>query len=507
MSFMKKNILKLSLAYFASAFVLVSTAAASEKTLVLGGKNGWNDFLVKKGITTGQGRFGFDAVQLSSQTQTSDKDTELLLLFENGKVSDFDGKGNYRIIENNLLPVKDAAKGTGAALSRGEKKGLVLKKDKSPLSGSYVPGNSFSVEFWISPSLAENGEKIYSWQTSINYSKYTDFQTVSAVFLNNRIEWRFLNVFPGLSEREVVLKGSTPVIPQKWSRHTVSFDEETGCLEYLVDGKTEDIKFITSTRHESGTVCTPVIGKNSTIEICPSFTGKIDSVCIKNAAYKGDENILVNGNEAFKAEGGRFETSPILVSRASSFDSLEGIVSVPAQTELKFFVRAGDNCYGWTENYPEWKEISLDEKIEGVSGQYFQIASELLPDGNCQQTPKITELTVKYTEPETPLPPFFVKAVPGDGEVTLSWRFSIDDNAGGYYVYYGSKPGEYLGRAAIEGVSPVNAGNSTSITLTGLNNGTIYYFAVSTYSKLDENINGELSNEVFARPSKRLAKK
>ena len=52
MSFMKKNILKLSLAYFASAFVLVSTAAASEKTLVLGGKNGWNDFLVKKGITT-----------------------------------------------------------------------------------------------------------------------------------------------------------------------------------------------------------------------------------------------------------------------------------------------------------------------------------------------------------------------------------------------------------------------------------------------------------------------
>ena len=95
----------------------------------------------------------------------------------------------------------------------------------------------------------------------------------------------------------------------------------------------------------------------------------------------------------------------------------------------------------------------------------------------------------------------------GDGEVTLSWRFSIDDNAGGYYVYYGSKPGEYLGRAAIEGVSPVNAGNSTSITLTGLNNGTIYYFAVSTYSKLDENINGELSNEVFARPSKRLAKK
>ena len=73
-------------------------------------------------------------------------------------------------------------------------------------------------------------------------------------------------------------------------------------------------------------------------------------------------------------------------------------------------------------------------------------------------------------------------------------------------MFYGSKPGEYLGRAAVEGASPVNAGNVTSITLTGLENGTIYYFAVSAYSKLDRRINGELSDEVFARPSKRLAK-
>lgn len=504
---MNKKLIKLIFAYFASCFAFVSITSADEKKLTFGGKDGWSDILVKEGITTGAGRFGFEAIQLSSQIQKSDEDTDLLLLFEDGEISRFEGKGNYVVVENNLLPAKDAARGKGSALSRGEKKGLVLQKNKSPLSGSYEPGNSFSIEFWISPSLAENGETIYSWHTSVNYPGQSNFQLVNAVFKNNRVEWTFYDIFPGVKDKKVVLQGCSPVIPQKWSRHTVSFDGDTGCLEYLVDGKTEDIKYITSTGHESGTVLTPFIGKNSTVEICPSFTGKIDSICLKNSAYSKDfGGIFSTGNEPFRSSGGRFATAPFPVSQTASFDQLEGIVNVPAQTEVKFYVRAGDNCYGWTDTVPEWKEVALGEKIEGVRGQFFQIASELLPDGNCTKTPEITELTIKYTEAETPLPPFFVKAVPGDGEVTVSWRFSIDDSAGGYYVFYGSKPGEYLGRAAVEGASPVNAGNVTSITLTGLENGTIYYFAVSAYSKLDRRINGELSDEVFARPSKRLAK-
>ena len=91
----------------------------------------------------------------------------------------------------------------------------------------------------------------------------------------------------------------------------------------------------------------------------------------------------------------------------------------------------------------------------------------------------------------------------GDGQVTLSWSYSVDDSAGGYYIYYGNRPGEYLGRAAVQGASPVNVGNVTSATLTGLKNGVIYYFAVAAYSKLDERICGALSKEVYARPERK----
>ena len=57
---------------------------------------------------------------------------------------------------------------------------------------------------------------------------------------------------------------------------------------------------------------------------------------------------------------------------------------------------------------------------------------------------------------------------------------------------------------AVEGDSPVNVGNRTSFTLSGLENGRIYYFAVAAWSAYDDRVVGKLSKEVFARPLARL---
>lgn len=500
---MKRNFFVNILLHFAVSAVFLSMAGAAQKSYVLGGEKGWTNILSADGVTVGKGRFGFDAMRLATQVPETDSGTGLLLSFDDGKI--YDETGNYDVVDNYLISSTSAVKGNGSALSRGDVKGLVLRSkgdnggELSSLSGS------FTIEFWLSPSLVENGEMVYSWRSSMTYSDYSEFQTVSAVFSGNRLEWKFKNVFPSFSSDDIELCGYRAVIPDEWSRHTVSFDEETGCLEYLVDGKTEDIKYITSTGHERGTICMPSMGSSSVMEICPSFTGRIDNVRIQRSAYHKDD-VLATGNENFKTSGGRFVSQPILACQAASLDSIDAVVTVPPQTEVKFFVRAGDNCYGWTDDYPEWQEVLPGESIEDVSGLYFQVASELLPDGNGVRTPSVTELTLNYIEPELPLPPFTVKAVPGDGQVTLTWSSSIDDSAGGYYVYYGLRSGEYLGRAALEGASPVNAGNYTSLTLTGLENGAIYYFAISSYSSLDNRITGELSQEVFARPSKRLAR-
>ena len=130
-------------------------------------------------------------------------------------------------------------------------------------------------------------------------------------------------------------------------------------------------------------------------------------------------------------------------------------------------------------------------------------AADLLPDGNGKKTPSVTELKIKYKEVPSPLPPFELSAYAGDGEVTLSWPYSVDETVGGYYIFYGDRPGEYLGREAVEGTSPVDAGSVTSVTLTGLKNGKIYYFSVASYSRFDSRIMGELSKETYARPKRK----
>ena len=150
----------------------------------------------------------------------------------------------------------------------------------------------------------------------------------------------------------------------------------------------------------------------------------------------------------------------------------------------------------------QWIPFENGEDLTDVYGTYFQVAVELFPDGAGKHSPSVTEMKLSYLEMPSPLPPFMLYAEPGDGEVTLTWSYSVDDTAGGYYVFYGERPGEYLGREALQGDSPVNVGNKTSVTISGLKNGKIYYFSVASYSNIDERIMGDLSKEVYARPLK-----
>ena len=481
---------------------------ASPKTLVLGGDNGWGDISEMTGVVVGKanGQFGYDAVELSTKTVSSDYNTDLLLTFDDDRF--YDSVGNYTVMSNNLVPTHDSVKGEGAALSRGSKKGLILSGNKNALFGKDGFAGSFSIEFWLCPSLAENGEMIFSWRSSLNDDVHSEYQMISASFFNNHIEWVFNNIFVPYPVHEIHLHGFSTIVPDKWARHTISFDQESGLLEYLVDGRTESLVYVTENGHEYGTVCYPILGVKAGVEICPNFVGKIDNFKIARACTSREKtDIFMTGNEKFKINGGKFVTKPILISQAAVMNEIDALMNVPSQTDIRFYVRSGDNCYGWTDTFPAWKEIVPGEKIEGVKGLYFQLSAELLPDGNGSKSPRLSEITVKYDEQNEPLPPFAINAVAGDGSVTLNWSHSVDDNAGGYYVYYGNRPGEYLGRMAVQGSSPVNVGNVTSVTLTGLDNGRIYYFAVSAYSKVDGRINGMLSKEVFARPSSRLSKK
>lgn len=507
---MVKNCIKKFLLFIAVFFIIAGTALTTAEEYVLGGKAGWPDFQSQENITTGKGRYGYDCIQLSSNSFVFDEYTDLLINFEqeDNPIAD----GDYRLLSNNLRRSNQTKNGKFAGLSRNIG-GLSIEGQAGTFFGSEGLMGSFSIEFWLRPSIVENGEKIINWESSKNVDGRLVYQLLTGSFNKGHMEWVLSNIFDFYGNtyggKDIILKGSSKIIPEEWSYHVLSYDCETGILEYIVNGITEDISYITTDGTENGEVCLVFLGTRSEVSLCSEYTGEIDDFRILRRPYsppdfQSAENAGKLGHTQYLPEGGRFITKPIMVSNGSILNSLTAEMSVPSQTEICYYVRSGDNFYGWTDSYPEWKPVESGEKITGVTGLYFQVAAELMPDGNGDKTPTITEISLDFTELIEPLPPFVVKATAGNGSVTVSWNYSVEDSAGGYYLYYGTRPGEYLGRMAIEGESPINVGNTTSFTVTGLENGKIYYFAVAAWSKYDMRVVGNLSKEVFARPLAKL---
>lgn len=498
--------------FVVTSILLCQTLLLPAKEIILGGKSGWNNISRSENITTGKGRFGYECLELATNSFVFDNDTDLLIDFE--KASNPISEGSYEIISNELRNSTETLMEKSAGLSRNLGGMSILGKHGTFFGDSGLKG-SFSIEFWLCPSIAENGETIINWESSKNVGGELIYQLLNCSFDGGHLDWTIVNLFDSYITREeageIHLKGSSAVIPDSWSYHALSYDSETGILEYLVNGITEDLCYMTSNGYESGEVSLVLLGTPARIELCSEYTGKIDEIRILKRPYSPPDYQSAElagslGRMLYNPAGGRFETLPIEVSTGSRLNSLTAELNIPEQTDIAFYVRSGDNYYEWDSSYPEWIPVESGQILSEISGKYYQVSAELFPDGNGSLTPKVTQIALDFTELPEPLPPFIVKAHPGDGSVTVSWNYSVDDTAGGYYLYYGSRSGEYLGRIALEGNSPVNVGNTTSFTLTGLQNGKIYYFAVAAWSALDERISGALSKEVYARPMARLKK-
>lgn len=491
--------------FFMLILLSVNSSVFSEK-FIMGGKAGWKNIQSLDGITTGRGRYGYECLELDSNAHKGNQFTDMLVNFEDGRI--IDSTGNYKVLSNSLYSHSKSKMGKNCAQSRNNSTGLILSGKDGSFFGTNGPAGSFLIDFWLNPSTVENGEVILNWRSSRNVMGTLLYQLIQIEFAQGKVLATFSNIFDGytFNKGDINLYSNRKIIPNRWARHSLAYQEDTGILEYRIDGELECIKYVTSTQHENGEIYPAVMGLNADVKICPSYTGFIDDFRVMRSYFEIAREVTDEQDEAlreshYKINGGRFVSEPILTKTGSIMNSISAEMNVPGQTEIQLYVRGGDNFYNWDDNYPKWIPVSSGEKIEGLTGLYFQVAADLYPDGAGMHSPSLTQITMDYTVLPDPLPPFTVKAEKGDGSVTLKWTYSVDDTAGGYYIYYGNRPGEYLGRIAMEGESPINAGNATSYTLTGLNNGTIYYFAISTYSKLDSRVCGPLSKEVYARPT------
>jgi hypothetical protein len=217
----------------------------------------------------------------------------------------------------------------------------------------------------------------------------------------------------------------------------------------------------------------------------------------------------------YPLQGGRIETRPLDLGERNSkvlkVEALGGNFSPMAgdlmrneytgSGRFRFANNAMVQFFIRTEEESEWQPFEPGVDFSGdIRGRYVQLAAVFYPSGDGEATPYLDEIRVVYQRDDPPLPPSVVTAVARDGAVDIVWKASPDADVSGYLVYFGTSSGEYFGESTIRGVSPINAGKGTSVRIDGLKNGTLYYFAVAAYDRMNPANAGEFSREAMARP-------
>lgn len=482
---------------------VLSLAFANPAVFELGGKNGWGMLQYTENIQMCPGKYGNPGISLSSSVPKITQQTDMYVSFDSPSI--LEETSSYTVQSSNMrfAGSTQAKFGSGAALCSPHAKtaGLVLR----PQQGSFFAGErstgSFSIEFWIAPSVAENGSVILQWYSSyFERDRLTD-QHILAQIIQNKLEWNFFNIWQDKYQNgiSIQLRGRTNLIPSQWSHHLITYDEELGLLEYRMNGHTENIVYITENGRESDAVLLSKLGNSAAVSIGVQYAGLIDELKVTRQFIEpptfAEQAALF---DRYHLNGGRFE-SLILDSGGSLSEAKKVTVSAdtPVQTEAVFFIRSGENRYAWTETEPEWKPIRSGKAITGMTGRFFQIAGNLYPTADGQKTPIVHSISFEYEKDSEPLPPARLFAAPKDGAIELSWTPSIDFDVKGYKVYYGERKGEYFSPG-----SPVNVGKVLSYRIPDLSNGKIYFFTVAAYDDSDGTRVGSFSQEVWARPRK-----
>lgn len=484
--------------------LLAAVLPGQERTVRLGGPNDWQQELtLRAGIELEPGFRDYREVRLAGAVHRPDADTDLLLHFD--EAHGRDATGRYELAGDVATTTRVARRGTGAAAFRDGADPLRVRPIDDAM---FTPGRvwgDFTIEFWLYPTRTAEGETVLLWEGARSRAGTTVVpQGIRATVSDRRLVWRFRNVFlpPDQSELEIALESRTDLVPRTWQHHMLRYDSSSGLLEYLRNGRSEDIAYATSSGTERGAVFFPYIGdaSDAVVEIGRSLVGFVDEMRVSQAFREPPEL------DFYTAGGGTVITRPVdLGSPGARLQRVEARYRAPGTSAVHFYYRSADTRTALAAADPDadWTAVEPGRALpDGVRTRFVQLRAELYPDGERRRSPRLIDIGVVYEPDVPPAPPSRVVAIPGDGEVTLRWQRVPEPDLTGYTVFYGTRSGRYFGTEASIGSSPVAVGEQTEVTIDGLDNGALYYFAVASRDASSTSGESVLSSEVTARPSR-----
>ena len=481
------------------AFVVFSISpAVLADTIVLGESDGWRDLAQAMGVTTIEGKRGFTDITIEQSGYRVDEETDLLLSFESSW-ADLAGGYRLRTADGAIHPGASHRGTYGAVLNGGE--GVVYEPATYSLFAANRAWDEITIEFWLYPALLEDGSEILRWEGSHILGTEILRKEVRVYLLGRRMRWSFDGLFTTPDHRGVTVELNGGVLlPRRWQHHLFRYKSEYGLAEYLVDGELVDITHTTPSGREESQVFEASTGSGpaTKLVIGDRLTGFIDEMRIHNSFV---ENPILEKYRRITSSA----TSRVfdLGFSNSNLLSINADYTERGNSSALFYYRINDRLRSTTEVAGEWQPFLPGSILpEPLYGRYLQLSIEMLPDGSGESAPVIHSISVEYKPDLPPHPPLGLHVSEGNGTLQLSWQRALDADVAGYLIYYGDKPVRYFGEDAAEGISPIDAGDVDSFSLTGLENGRLYYLAVASYDSSSPPHQSEFSEEISGRPSR-----
>jgi len=478
---------------------------AFEETLVLGEETLWSELYRTSHIRRIPGFRGWPDLTLQDGEYRKDSSTEVLLHFNGEPILPPDGA--YRILNTGGFITNDEkvlGDGAVAFTSRAP----ALEWEPAPgtvLAAGSVPGD-FSLEFWLYPTQLADGEDVFLWKGMELTPEAIRPQTIRARIVRQRLEWEFSHFFqaPGDEETFFSFTGITRLLPRRWHHHLIRYHAETGLLEYLLDGKPEAVLYTTPTGAEHAEVYPPRVGSAQAARIFlgGGHLGLMDEFRISRRFV--EEPSL----SRYSLETGTAETRVLDLGQPGvRFLGIQARQILRGNSTINYAYRQSDTVFLPDDRAKPWITLNPGESLRTNNrGRYLQLRMVFIPDGSGNEAPQLSSLRINYETALPPLPPTGFTARAGDGKVFLSWNRGANASTDGYLLYFGTRPGVYFGSAG--GLSsPIDVGNREEYTLEGLQNDTVYYFALTAYGGFEGRLSSEYSEERSARPGLLLREK
>ncbi len=477
------------------------------------------------GVQIVPGLWEQNALALADSEYLPDEHTELLLNFNGNTVGELMESGAlYGVAASGArIQQMERYRGSGSAMVLPGR-GIDLIAGQGSMFYPGTAWNDFSMEFWIYPAGFRDGETVFSWNGTSWLGEEPVLQEIRVSARRGRLTWEFDDFFIRLGlvpEQGVSVLSSTvslesrrEILPRTWSHHLVRYDSSSGALEYLIDGISEAITYVSDTGREGGEPLLPYVGDESEnrIRIAPNFHGFVDEFRIQRE-WVSEPTLEIAEDSPGIALVGPVDLGDDSV-RITGFSAE---FRTPGNTDLRFSIMQRDAYSPISADQITddrfWSFVepgSIDPQLSGnASGRYVYMRVEFLPDGSDANIPLLQTVRLSYRRQPAPPAPAAIRSVAGNSSVFLSWSDIPSAPVEGYLLYYGDSPGQYFGTDSDLGPSPVDLGNVRFADVTGLENGKMYYFRIASYNNYNSPQSGlykerNISREVFARPSRTL---